>query len=89
MPFIFQIRTGLQAERHKHSDDYAANEIAWTPCWPSCTWRPEDLAIFVNQYLGPQFEKDSIDTEIWMGTVNYPNPDYVRTFSSRKILINM
>lgn len=33
------------------------NEIAWTPCWPSCTWRPEDLAIFVNQYLGPQFEK--------------------------------
>lgn len=47
------------------------------------------LGYFVNQYLGPQFEKDSIDTEIWMGTVNYPNPDYVRTFSSRKILINM
>ena len=60
------------------------NEIAWTPCWPSCTWRPEDLAIFVNQYLGPQFEKDSIDTEIWMGTVNYPNPDYVRTFFKQK-----
>ena len=60
------------------------NEIAWTPCWPSCTWRPEDLAIFVNQYLGPQFEKDSIDAEIWMGTVNYPNPDYVRTFFKQK-----
>lgn len=60
------------------------NEIAWTPCWPSCTWRPEDLAIFVNQYLGPQFEKDSLDTEIWLGTVNYPNPDYVRTFMKQK-----
>lgn len=33
------------------------NEIAWTPCWPSCTWRAEDLAIFVTQYLGPQFKK--------------------------------
>lgn len=56
------------------------NEIAWTPCWPSCTWRAEDFAIFVAQYLGPQFEKDSLDTEIWFGTVNYPNPDYMRTF---------
>lgn len=60
------------------------NEIAWTPCWPSCTWRPEDLAIFVTQYLGPQFEKDSIDAEIWAGTVNYPNPDYIRTFLKQK-----
>lgn len=60
------------------------NEIAWTPCWPSCTWRPEDLAIFVAQYLGPQFEKDSIDTEIWLGTVNYPDPNYVRTFMKQK-----
>ena len=60
------------------------NEIAWTPCWPSCTWRAEDLAIFVTQYLGPQLQKDSLDTEIWMGTVNYPNPDYIRTFLKQK-----
>lgn len=65
------------------------NEIAWTPCWPSCTWRPEDLAIFVAQYLGPQFEKDSIDTEIWLGTVNYPDPNYVRTFMKQKMSGNM
>ena len=56
------------------------NEIAWSPNWPCCTWRPEDLAIFVGQYLGPQFEKDHVRTEIWLGTVNYPNPDYVRAF---------
>ena len=60
------------------------NEIAWTPCWPSCTWRPEDLAIFVTQYLGPQFEKDSIDTDIWLGTVNFPDPNYVRTFMKQR-----
>lgn len=60
------------------------NEIAWTPCWPSCTWRPEDLGLFVAQYLGPQFEKDSVETEIWLGTINYPNPDYIRTFLKQK-----
>ena len=60
------------------------NEIAWTPCWPSCTWRAEDLAIFITQYLGPQFKKDGLDTEIWFGTVNYPNPDYMRTFLNFK-----
>lgn len=54
------------------------NEIAWTPCWPSCTWRPEDFSIFINKYLKPQFVKDSINTQIWLGTVNYPNPDYIR-----------
>lgn len=60
------------------------NEIAWTPCWPSCTWRPEDLALFTTKYLGPQLEKDSLDTQIYMGTVNYPNPDYIRTFMKQK-----
>ncbi len=60
------------------------NEIAWTPCWPSCTWRAEDLALFVTQYLAPQFEKDSINTQIWLGTVNYPNPNYMRTFLNQK-----
>ena len=56
------------------------NEIAWSPNWPCCTWRPEDLAIFISKYLAPQFEKDHVSAEIWLGTINYPNPDYVRTF---------
>lgn len=60
------------------------NEIAWTPCWPSCTWRPEDFAIFLTQYLVPQFQQDSIQTDIWLGTVNYPDPNYVRTFLRQK-----
>lgn len=56
------------------------NEIAWSPNWPCCTWRPEDLAYFVGKYLGPQFKADAISTEIWLGTINYPDPNYVRTF---------
>lgn len=55
------------------------NEIAWSPNWPCCTWRAEDLSIFIGKYLGPKFEEEKLDTEIWLGTVNYPNPDYVRT----------
>ena len=60
------------------------NEIAWAPNWPSCTWRPEDLAYFIGGYLGPQFEADSLDTEIWLGTINWGNPDYVRTVMNDK-----
>ena len=55
------------------------NEVCWTPCWTSCTWRPEDLYVFVHHYLGPQFEKDSLQTEIWYSTINYPFPEYLRT----------
>lgn len=56
------------------------NEVQWEPCWQSCTWHPEDLNIFVNKYLGPQFDHDSLDTKIWLGTINYPDPRYVRRY---------
>ena len=55
------------------------NEIAYAPNWPSCTWRAEDLSYFIGGYLGPQFEKDGLDTEIWLGTINYARPSYVET----------
>ena len=54
------------------------NEIAYSPNWPSCTWRAEDMAYFIGKFLGPQFEKDNIKTQIWLGTINYGKPDYVR-----------
>ena len=60
------------------------NEIAWQPAWPSCTWRSEDLAIFVGKFLAPRFKQDGLDTEIWLGTVNFPDPDYIRTFLKDK-----
>jgi len=55
------------------------NEIAYQPNWPSCTWRPEDMAYFINGFLGPQFKADGLDTEIWLGTINSGDPNYVRT----------
>lgn len=64
------------------------NEIVYAPHWSSCTWRPEDLAYFIGKYMGPQFKKDSIQTQIWLGTVNSSDPNYVRTFMKNKDAAN-
>lgn len=60
------------------------NEIVYHPHWQSCTWRPEDIAFFIGNYLGPQFQQDKIQTEIWLGTVNTSNPNYTRTVLADK-----
>ena len=60
------------------------NEVAFQPNWPSCTWRPEDMAYFINDFLGPQFKNDKLNTEIWLGTVNSSNPNYVKTILDYK-----
>ncbi|MWW25001.1 glycoside hydrolase family 30 protein [Algibacter lectus] len=60
------------------------NEIAYAPNWPSCTWRAEDFSIFIGDYLGPKLEEDGLDTEIWLGTINWSKPDYVRTILDNK-----
>jgi glucosylceramidase len=64
------------------------NEIVYSPHWSSCTWRPEDLALFIGNYLGPQFKKDSVATEIWLGTINTSDPNYVRTVMKEKAAAN-
>ncbi len=63
---------------------HVQNEIVYAPFWPSCTWRPEDLAWFIGKYLGPRFKQDSLKAEIWLGTINSPDPNYVRTVLSNK-----
>lgn len=54
------------------------NEILYAPNWPSCTWHTEDMTYFIGDFLGPKFEADSLDTEIWLGTINSPDPRYVK-----------
>jgi glucosylceramidase len=60
------------------------NEVAYAPNWPACTWRPEDMAYFIGKFLGPKFKEDNLSTEIWLGTINAGNPDYVRTILDNK-----
>ena len=42
--------------------------------FPSCLWTGEQYRVFIKDYLGPLFEKDNLDTEIWFGTLNGPSP---------------
>lgn len=60
------------------------NEPVYQPHWQSCTWRPEDLAFFVGEFLGPQFQKDKTKADIWLGTVNSGDPNYARTILNNK-----
>jgi len=60
------------------------NEPIYQPHWQSCTWRPDDLAYFIGKFLGPQFQKDSLNSEIWLGTVNSADPNYTRTILNNK-----
>jgi glucosylceramidase len=55
------------------------NEMNSCQPFPSCIWRPEDLATFIGGYLGPKFEADSLTTQIWYGTVERPQVERVDT----------
>jgi glucosylceramidase len=54
------------------------NEILYAPNWPACTWLTEDMSYFIGDFLGPKFEEDGIDCQIWLGTINSPDPRYVQ-----------
>ncbi|MCH5238864.1 MAG: glycosyl hydrolase family 30 [Muribaculaceae bacterium] len=54
------------------------NEPCSTQKYASCVWRPEDLAYFIGNFLGPEFEREGIPTEIYFGTINRDNPEFTR-----------
>jgi len=37
--------------------------------FPSCVWTGEQMRDFIRDYLGPHFEVEGIDCEIWAGTI--------------------
>jgi len=57
---------------------HVQNEPLAYQSFPSCTWRAEDLAIFIGGYLGPRFEREHRKTEIWFGTINNDDVKYFR-----------
>ncbi len=42
----------------------AQNEPNWTAEYESCRYTPEELAVFVGEYLGPTLERAGLDTRI-------------------------
>ncbi|WP_029904899.1 glycoside hydrolase family 30 beta sandwich domain-containing protein [Prevotella sp. 10(H)] len=57
---------------------HVQNEPCSNHKFPSCTWRPEDIAYFIGEFLGPKFEQEKVDADIYFGTINRNNPDYTR-----------
>jgi len=56
------------------------NEPVADQKFPSCVWTGEELRDFIRDYLGPIFENQGMDTQIWLGTVNAPNDsDFIHT----------
>ena len=43
---------------------------------PSMPWSPEDQKVFIRDYLGPQFDKQGIATDILLFDHNCDRPDY-------------
>lgn len=57
---------------------HVQNEPCSNQVFPSCKWRTEDLTFFLGAYLGPTLERQGIRTDIYFGTINTANADYVR-----------
>lgn len=53
---------------------HVQNEVVADQKFPSCIWTGEQLREFIRDYLGPAFDKHGLDTEIWLGTINAPEP---------------
>lgn len=65
----------VDAYKNQGIDIYAVhvqNEPNSCQNFPSCIWKPSSLATFIGDYLGPQFAKDGIESEIWLGTIERP-----------------
>ena len=45
--------------------------------FPSCVWTPASLAHFIGKHLGPKLETDHPDIELWLGTIERPQPERV------------
>lgn len=56
---------------------HVQNEPVADQVFPSCMWTGDELKIFIRDYLGPYFEQEGLDTEIWLGTINAPGGDFI------------
>jgi glucosylceramidase len=56
---------------------HVQNELNSCQNFPSCIWRPEDMATFIGDYLGPKFQEDGIQAKIWLGTIERPQIERV------------
>lgn len=72
----------IEAYRNEGIDIYAVhvqNEPNSCQVFPSCIWTATALRDFIGKYLGPQFVKQNLNTQIWLGTIERPSVEKVDT----------
>jgi glucosylceramidase len=82
MAYALYFAKFIDAYKKESIDIYAVhvqNEPNSCQNFPSCIWTPSALAAFIGGYLGPQFQRDARDTEIWLGTIERPQIERVDT----------
>lgn len=55
---------------------HVQNEPMSDQKFPSCVWNGRDMRDFIKGYLGPEFQRSNLKTQIWLGTINGPFIDY-------------
>lgn len=77
--YFLKFVKAYQNEGIKIDQIHVQNEPVADQKFPSCVWTGEELRDFIRDYLGPLFEKEGLDIDIWLGTLNtdkydlYPN----------------
>lgn len=70
--YLTKFVKAYQNEGIKIHQLHVQNEVVADQKFPSCKWTGKELRDFIKIYLGPAFEENDIETEIWLGTINAP-----------------
>jgi glucosylceramidase len=54
---------------------HVQNEPGADQKFPSCLWTGAEMREFIRDYLGPLFEREGLDCEVWLGTLNVEGYD--------------
>lgn len=82
--YLSKFLDAYHAEGIDVADLHVQNEVVAEQIFPSCIWEPQDLALFIADYLGPRFERENRQTHIWFSTLNVGDPNYMRTAMANK-----
>ncbi|WP_372751877.1 hypothetical protein [Labilibaculum sp.] len=78
-----------EQEGIKISAVHVQNEPNSAQNFPSCVWKMQDLGILIADYLAPQFKADSIDADIWLGTIERPQIERVNDVLQYKNVLDL
>lgn len=60
-----------QKEGIKINQVHIQNEPIADQKFPSCVWSGKQLRDFIKEYIGPLFEENKLDAEIWLGNIKF------------------